>query len=406
MKIGKLPGILVSFVLVASLFTSLLVACAPAAPEEAAEEVAELEGEIDDLEADLATSEKKVKNLEGEVGDLEEEIAALKKPFEVQAWEPATWAGAGIVWDQLVYISDYITNMSDGRIVVTPSLPGAVCPVEEQLEAVATGATEAMAWADDYYPGKIPVCIGTLTAFGGPKTTAELHYIFEELEGGKITQLMRDTFAEYGDVYFVKYFVMLCNDPVISAVPINGIADIKGMPFRTSDIVGEVLAYLGAGTVWCPGDEIYTMLATGLVDAITYSSPNTDVAMSFHEVTKYWIKKPRSYGPGGTAFGVNATVWKALPDDLKAIVVGAIDGSHVVGVLKAEVEEAQIWKFLEDYGIEFIEWSDEDVVAWGAAFVAVYREYIKGDPVSAEFVSIIEPWLIEMGYWEEGYWEE
>jgi len=45
-----------------------------------------------------------------------------RKPAKVQEWEPATWTGAGLVWDGLVYLSELITEESGGRIVVTPTV--------------------------------------------------------------------------------------------------------------------------------------------------------------------------------------------------------------------------------------------------------------------------------------------
>ena len=66
-----------SLVLAVSLLAG---ACAPAAPvgDEGAAEIAALEG-------DLAAEKAKVTSLEGDIGDLEDEIAVLKKPAKVYA---------------------------------------------------------------------------------------------------------------------------------------------------------------------------------------------------------------------------------------------------------------------------------------------------------------------------------
>jgi len=112
--------ILISSICLSLVLAALLLpACAPATPEEAAEEIAALEAEIADLADELAAEKAKA-------SDLEKEVAALKKPVEVQNWEPSSWLSAGIGWDSVVYMADYITRMSDGRIVVTPSAPGAI----------------------------------------------------------------------------------------------------------------------------------------------------------------------------------------------------------------------------------------------------------------------------------------
>ena len=80
---------------------------------------------------------------------------------------------------------------------------------------------------------------------------------------------------------------------MISKKPLKGIKDIKGLKFRSSELIALQLASLGAGTIWTPSTEIYTMLSTGGVDAITFSNAADDVAMGFHEVTNTGLNSPQ-----------------------------------------------------------------------------------------------------------------
>ena len=138
--------------LIVVLISSLLVgACATTAPtgDEGAAEIAALEDELADKDRDIA-------GLEGDIDDLEADIAALKKPAKVYRWEPATWISAGMSYDKIVYWSNHLNELSDGRIVSTPSAPGAVTPVEEQIEAVGDNTTAVMFPTPSYYAGKFP----------------------------------------------------------------------------------------------------------------------------------------------------------------------------------------------------------------------------------------------------------
>ena len=384
----------VKFLVFASLALVLAVslvagACAPAAPEEG----------VAELEAELAAEKAKVSGLQGDVSDLEAEIAALKAPGEVQEWEPSTWLSAGIIWDTLVYEAEIITEMSDGRIVVTATAPGAVCPVEEQLDAVATGATEVMSVWPGYFPGKV-----TITALQGgdvviPVTMGELGELYGSYEGGRINELFREEYAKYGDVYFIDNEFWTCNNIITSTRPIYGVADLEGVPFRSSELVARVLASFGAGTVWFPGGEIYTSLATGIVDACTFSGAPDALAMSFHEVTSYWIKQPVALAGASDAWIINGTVWKNLDDDLKAIVEGAIEAGSWRNQWVQEMDMAKAWITAEEYGIEVIVWSAADQAEFYAKTKELALEEWSDDPACAEYFEIAERFMIEKGYW-------
>jgi TRAP-type mannitol/chloroaromatic compound transport system substrate-binding protein len=213
-------------------------------------------------------------------------------------------------------------------------------------------------------------------------------------------QIMRDAYAEHG-VYLVGNLYWTLDNLMISKVPINGVADIAGKKFRSSELIALQLAELGAGTIWVPGDEIYTMLSTGAVDAITFSHAADMVAMGFHEVTKYWIKYPTAVGPAADALIVNMKEWEALPQDLKTILASAVANGSYRNETEAEKEIAKAWDFVEKQGIEIIEWSEEDAVKLaGTARKVIPEKYMK-DKAFNDVFKIVEKWAMEMGYWAE-----
>ena len=367
-------------------------ACAPAAPGE--------EADCSKVEAELAASEKKVDDLEDEVASMDKEIAALKKPAEVQRWEPSTWIPAGTIWDSgLVSVCDYINDMSDGRIEAIPSAPGAVCPVEEQLAAVDMGSTEAMMVWPGYFGGKIPICALEGDCFGTMGSVSAMRYLYEVYEGGRIYELFEEAYRKSGDVELIGHLYHQNHSILAFKDPIYRIADLEGVMLRASDNIAENLALLGAGTVWCPGPEIYTMLATGVVDGAGYGSVSDCIAMSFHEVTKYWLRTPAAPGPAAQVFIVNGSVWKTLPDDLKAIVKGAVGaGSGTLGI-SVLFDNEKGWKTAVDYGMEIIDWPEEDCAVWSESMRSLLDRFYE-DPACAEMLGIQEQFMIEMGYWE------
>lgn len=381
MKSKKLLMLIGSICLALVLAALLLPACAAPAPpgEEAAK-----------LEKELAAEKAKV-------SDLESQIAALRKPAEVHKWYPSCWQTAGPVWDDLVYMCERITAMSNGRIVATPSAPGVICPVDEQLDAVIAGSTPAMEASTSYLFGKIPCAFaqGTFAYVSGELEDAV--YFYEEFEGGRVNEIFEEGITEYGDAVVVGYHYFYSKNNIISAVPIYGVDELEGVMFRTSEIKADLVAHFGAGTVWLPGDEIYTSLATGAIDAATYSNVITNLAMSFQEVSKYWVRKPLMSGVLIEPFVVNGDVWRGLSDDLKDIVRVALRASISRGQWECDRGLAIAWKQAEAEGIEIIEWSDEDVATFLEAYAMIYKEKCQVNAPSQEIYEIYERFLAEVG---------
>ena len=315
-------------------------------------------------------------------------------------WRPSSWLPSGITWDTIGYISEHVEKMSDGRLVMQPSSPGAIVPVSQQLDAVGNGTMSATFIWPGYFPGKIPVAFTHGDCLAVPKSIAELRYLYEEYQDGRIMELMRQEYAKH-NVHLVGNLYWTLDNLMISKKPIRGIEDLKGMKFRSSELIALQLAELGAGTIWTPGDEIYTMLSTGGVDAITFSHAADMVDMGFHEVTDYWVKYPTVVGPAADALIVNMDVWKSMPDDLKAILEGAVEAGVARNAFQAELTIEKAWEFVENEGIEIIKWSEEDAVELAnTARDVVPEKYFRNDAFT-EIFEITEQYAIEKGYWEK-----
>lgn len=315
-------------------------------------------------------------------------------PEKVWRWYPSTWTGAGITWDDLVYLSNYITEASGGRIVVTPTLPGAVVPVMEQLSAVADGITPAMLIYPGYYDAMVPVLAPGSTAWGLTPNFWDSYQFVMRQRDGRVLELMEEELAKFGDVVVAAPLWRIHDIVLCSRIPIRGIEDIKGLKLRSGDRpIIDTMAKLGASVVWFPGPEIYAALAAGVVDAITFANVMDSVALGFHEVSNYWIRQ--TFFPGATElFIVNGAVWRELPDDLRAIVRSAVKAANLRGILAYKAGAAAAWEYVEAAGVTIIEWSNEDHLKWRATSAGLLHT-LAVDPASTEAVEILEEFLKE-----------
>ena len=226
-------------------------------------------------------------------------------------YTPTTVLWTGII----VPFCDNVEKATGGRIVITPYVSGTLCPDPDIFTSVAAGTFEAGASFPTYEMGFMPETALSDTPFMLRTLTdvleVQYHLGFEDF--------MRESYGENG-----VYLLSLNSTPplyLMSAVPITSVNDIKGLRVRTVGALAIFFDALGAATVYIPGSEVYTALATGTVEAATWGTPEENLALGWHEVCKYIVKpavEPATLGMKDLF--MNQDTWNSLPDDLKAIV--------------------------------------------------------------------------------------
>lgn len=79
---------------------------------------------------------------------------------------------------------------------------------------------------------------------------------------------------------------------------INTIDDFKGLKMRIPGLGGKVLAKAGGTAVLSSGNEIYTNLERGVIDATEWIGPYHDYVMGFHKIAKYYYSPWDGMNPG------------------------------------------------------------------------------------------------------------
>ena len=323
---------------------------------------------------------------------------AKEEPAKVYRWEPATWIGAGPQFANLEYLSEYVNKASDGRIVITPSAPGAIAPVDQQAEAVSTGLTPAMAPAGTYYGGKIPMT-GLYGAGVGLPNYHEFVSAFQVFKDGRVQKILFEEYEKMFNVAAVGEFIGPQDITMGSTVPIDSTDNLKGLKFRCGDeAIAGPLAEFGATTTWIPAAEVYTALATKVFDAFTMGSSADDYSLGFHEVTTYWLKAPKLMVLYELPFLVNRDVWNDMPEDLQELVKVAVVAADHRGQLGSEMAIDEAWEAVVDYGIILTTWSEADTQKWVDAQFKWAKSYEDKDPNSAELMNIVREYRKFKGY--------
>jgi len=220
-----------------------------------------------------------------------------------------------VLGEGCTYFSNWVREMSGGRLEIKVFGGGELVPALEVFDAVRSGAADMGSGAAYYWAGKIP----SAQFFASVPFGMNAQQLNAWIDNGGGLQLWEELYANYGLV------PMLGGNTGVQMGgwfnrEINTIADFKGLKMRMPGLGGKVLKRAGGAPVLMAGSELYTGLERGIIDATEWIGPYHDYKMGFHQIAKYY------YSPGwheaGTALEliINKEKFEALPADLQAIV--------------------------------------------------------------------------------------
>lgn len=203
-----------------------------------------------------------------------------------------------------------LAEMSNGELKVEVLPTKAVVPHRETIDAVANGILDGDLNAVSYFSGRDPAfaIIGDLIA--GYDTPDQVQTFCMNGGGKEILQKLYDKYTKN------KVHVVGCGpytkEALVSKVPINSVADLKGVKIRSPEgLAAEVFKRAGATPVSLPFSEVYTSLEKGIVDAADASAYVNNTASGMHKVALFPVY-PGIHSMAVLQFIVNQKVWDKL----------------------------------------------------------------------------------------------
>lgn len=278
-----------------------------------------------------------------------------------------------------------IEEMSGGRIKVKMMYAGEGVDTQGILGAVKTGLITMGATFQPMNAGELPAGIVEVGLPGGTSDVAELSVLFHEKGWNEV---LTRAYGEQGLVYLDPYI----QPPVylLTKTEIKSVEDLKGLKIRAPGAYGKFVRNLGASPVSLTWSEIYTGLATGVIDGSIGSNLIDHRDGNHVEVAKYMYRLPLAGAQVLPVF-VNQKAWDKLPADLKAIVKAATAVHAREQMTKSRVWEAQAVADMQAKGML---WSpapsDADKAAWTKAGESLWEEYAEQDKFSKELIEILK----------------
>ncbi|BDU39986.1 putative TRAP-type C4-dicarboxylate transport system, periplasmic component [Vibrio nigripulchritudo SFn27] len=249
-----------------------------------------------------------------------------------------------------------VEKMSNGRIDIDLLPVGAVVKHTETLNAIKIGILDGHVTATGYFSGKDPAfgLIGNMVG-AWSDTTQLLQYM--NYGGGN--ELMTELYAPYG-VQFVGASTTGV-ESFVSKVPLNGVADLKGLKLRAPEgLVQQVFAAAGATPVNLPGSEVFTGLSKGVIDAADYTVFSTNQKAGMNDVATHPVQ-PGFHSLPLIDISVSQKVWKKMPEDLQTILKTSVrDFSYDMTTQLKIADQAAVKEASANPKITIHDWSAEE----------------------------------------------
>lgn len=311
----------------------------------------------------------------------------------VTTWPP-NFPGLGAGANTL---AQYIKDVSAGRLNIRVYGAGELIPAFEIFDAVSQGSAEMGHGVAYYWRGKTEAAqffAGVPFGFTAHEMNAWLYY------GGGL-ELWQELYAKYNLVPFP------CGNTGVQMAGwfkrrIDSMADLKGLKMRIPGLGGEVLKRAGGTPVNLPGSEIFTALQTGSIDATEWVGPYNDVAFGLHEAARYYYYPGwHEPGPAIECF-INADAWKALPEDLQAMVRIACQAASQDMLAEFALRNANaLAQLKDDADVEVLPLPDEVLEGLKSLSRETVEELAANDPTVAKVWASVRDFLATSRPWQK-----
>lgn len=331
--------------------------------------------------------------------------AALGFPAIVRA-QPApitlrfqsTWPVKFIYHELAVDYTKKVAEMTGGRLRIEMLPAGAVVPGLQVMEAASKGVLDGGHGIPAFW-------FGRNTAFGlfgaGPDFGMDGNQLLGWMEYGGGGELYSEILAAAQlDVMSFHFCPVPCEPMGWFKKPIKGVADLKGLKFRTSGLAVDMFNELGMSTVQMAPADIVPAIDRGVLDGAEFASATDDRIMGFPDVAKFYFQQSYHMSNNFCEVMINRKKYDALPEDIKVILKHAAHAASADGLWKemhrmsqdlVELQQSKkISAFITPRPI-----LDAQLRAWNN----VIRKRSAENPLFAKVIESQKAWARRVMYW-------
>ncbi|MEL7520566.1 MAG: ABC transporter substrate-binding protein, partial [Cyanobacteria bacterium J06553_1] len=170
---------------------------------------------------------------------------------------------------------------------------------------------------------------------------------------------------------------------------VNTVKDFDGLDMRVPGLGGKILERLGVTIHTLSGDQIFSALEKGNIDAAEWKNPHADETLGLNQVAPYYYY-PGWWEPGTSyEFQVNLTDWNQLPIHYQEIFKAAAADVNNKMLAHFNAVNGDVLNRLVLSGTKLLPFSKEILEASYQAAFELYDEIAADD---ARFNEIYQSW--------------
>ena len=313
-------------------------------------------------------------------------------------WRLQSFASrADIQEERIDWAADQIREASGGMIDIAVFYDGELIPPKEAFQACADGIIEMAHSSTGYHVGFMPECSVVYGLPGTVRSEADVFSLCHDPRWGLHNRLAK-AYEEH-NLYTLPKMQLGKPQALFLKEEVKSLDELATRKLRSYGSTGDYVALSGAEVVYLPLSEVYTAMATGVIDGSTRGSYAAFQNGKYQELGNYYL--PMFQATLTSGIQINMDAWNEVPDPVKAIVnyyfYENMVWTSIMEQLDNEVAEVVL---KEDWGWVDINLPPADVADWVSRGKTLWEEYAAQNARSREWVDITYDWMRWRGYME------
>jgi len=308
--------------------------------------------------------------------------------------------GSGIFKE---FAEDYVrrvNEMSGGSLSIDYLDVDAVVKTAEMQTAVHNGVIDAAHFVTAYWYSKN----ASASLFGtGPCWGWTANQLLGWLHYGGGMELYNELIQDVLRLDLVGFFSgpMPAQPLGWFREPVDGVADMEGLKYRTVGLAANVMQAMGMSVVQIPGGEIQPAMERGLIDAAEFNNPTSDKDFGMQDVAKnYYLA---SFHQSQETFEIifNKTLFDNLSVTHQAILKYASEAASADMSWKYQDRYSQdLVNLQQEHGVTVRRTPDAIMKAQLDAWDKVVEEFSSQDEFFAKVLESQKAWAKRVGAYE------
>jgi len=282
-----------------------------------------------------------------------------------------------------------VKKLTNGTVKIKAFPVGSLLPMKEVLNGLRSGVIDMAIVPEGYYAGAVPVS----------QIAGALPYAFRNLQESAFfmwnrgfVDLLREGYAKQ-NVYVIPFETYGVG--LMTKKPVARVDDLKGMKIRAFGAMAEWLRECGASTIYIPGGELYTALATGVAEGATWGDAGPMYEMKFHEVLKSYMLPEPIMGAWNSIL-INMNVWNKFSQEQRnAIEAATLASGNVIFGHTRVIYDRALNDMVKNWGVQKTFLSMEEQAKAKELGIKSWDRIAKKDPVNAKAINMIKDFLKE-----------